>query len=151
MRLAIGIAVWAVGAAGVLAPHAWAQVDTPPNCHWVSLPKDPQTIEMWCREADGRAHPTGRMMRQAPADVWDGCAYGKVYDGARCVSEAQALAKTNRLWASAPPSAPAKRPEPPKASKPRVLMFQDREGRRGRGMACADQSNVTVCKPIPHY
>lgn len=146
MRLAIGTLIWALGAAG-----ASAQVDTPQNCHWVATPADPSMIEMWCRDPDGRAHPTGRTMRQAPADAWSGCARGRIYDGTRCVSEARALEKANRVWEAAPPPAPAASPNPPAATQPRVLMFQDRKGRRSRGMACTDQSQVTICKPIPHY
>jgi hypothetical protein len=147
MRLAIGAAIWSLAAAS-----AWGQADTPQNCHWISLPKDPSTIEMWCREADGRAHPTGRTMRQGPPDVWDGCSKGRVYDGARCVTDRQALDKANRIWAdSPPPPLPNASPSPPKAAKPQILMYQDRKGRRGRGMACTDQSDVTICKSIPHY
>jgi hypothetical protein len=146
MRLAIGTLIWALGAAG-----AWAQVDTPQNCHWVAVTNNPSVIEMWCRDPDGQAHPTGKTMRQAPPDTWSGCPRGRIYDGARCVSEARALQQANRLWDDLPPPAPSVSPGPPPRSQPRVLLFQDRKGRRGRGMACVDQAQATICKPIPHY
>jgi len=147
MRLAIGMLIWAVGTTG-----AWAQVDTPQNCHWVAVPAEPSVIEMWCRDPEGLAHPTGRTMRQAPADTWSGCPRGKLYDGVRCVSEARALQSANRLWDEAPPPSPgAGAVGPPAASQPRILMFQDRKGRRGRGMACIDEQQATICKPIPHH
>jgi hypothetical protein len=146
MRRAIGLLAWAVTAGG-----AAAQVDTPPNCHWVAVPAQPSTIEMWCRGEDGRATPTGRLMRQAPPDTWDGCPRGRIYDGAHCVTEAQALAAANEVWASTPPPAPSAAGGSPPANKPQVLMFQNRKGKRGRGMACIDQDNATICKPIPHH
>jgi hypothetical protein len=146
MRRAMGLILWAAMAGG-----AAAQVDTPPNCHWVTVPAQPSTIEMWCRGDDGRARPTGRLMRQAPPDTWDGWARGRVYDGAHCVTEARARAAANEVWASAPPPGQSPAAALAPANKPRVLIFQDRQGKRGRGMACIDQDNATVCKPIPRH
>ncbi|HEY3696604.1 hypothetical protein [Phenylobacterium sp.] len=146
MRRAVGLIVWAAMAGG-----AAAQVDTPPDCHWVAVPARPSTIEMWCRGEDGRATPTGRLMRQASPNTWDGCPRGKLYDGARCVTEARALAAAGEAWASAPPPVPGPAAAAAPANRPRVLMFQDRRGRRGRGMACIDQDNATICKPIPRH
>ena len=137
MRWATGLAALAAGVA--TAGAACAQVTTPPNCHWVTVPAQPDNIEMWCRGDDGRARPTGRMMRQAPPDTWDGCPAGKIYDGLHCVTEARALAAAAEVWAMAPPPAPSASAAPSPSSKPRILMFQDRKGKRGRGMACIDQ------------
>lgn len=134
-------------AAMMLAGDAAGQVATPPNCHWVALPEAPSTIELWCRGEDGRARATGRTLQQGPAPASDGCPAGQLYDGQRCISEAAALA--------AAPQGPYIGPErPPSAgqkaqSAPRVLLFQDRDGRHNQGMACIDQRDVTICRPIP--
>lgn len=146
MRLQFGTLAF-VAAVG-LGSSASAQVDTPPNCHWVALPDAPATIEMWCRADDGRARPTGRKMQQGPASASDGCPKGKIYDGQRCVTEAAALAAAPQGYIG-----PERPPTPQPAAKPapRVLMFQDRNGRNRRGMACIDRQDVTVCQPIPRY
>lgn len=146
MRLQFGTLAFvaAIGLGGSVS----AQVDTPPNCHWVALPDAPATIEMWCRTDDGRARPTGRKMQQGPASASDGCPKGKIYDGQRCVTEAAALAAAPQgyIGPERPPT-----PQPAAKSAPRVLMFQDRNGRNRRGMACIDRQDVTVCQPIPRY
>ncbi len=123
-------------------------VVTPPNCHWVALPESPSTIEMWCRGEDGRARASGRTMQQGPAAAGNDCPAGKIYDGARCVSEAAALAAAPRTYIG--PDRPAT-PLPVAKSAPRVLLFQDRNGQHRQGMACIDRSDVTVCQPIPRY
>jgi hypothetical protein len=147
--LAVLAGVWAAGMA--TAGAAGAQVTTPANCHWVTVPAQPDSIEMWCRGDDGRARPTGQMMKQAPPDTSDGCPSGQLYDGISCVSEAEAQAAAAEVWASTQWSAPAVAADPPPANRPRVMMFQDRKGKRGRGMACIDADDrTTVCKPIPH-
>ncbi|WP_309643538.1 hypothetical protein [Phenylobacterium sp.] len=132
---------------------AMAQVETPPNCHWVSMPETSATLELWCRGDDGRARATGRTLQQSKRPTSDGCAAGLLYDGARCVPEAQVLA--------AAPQAPYVMPDRPvipapstTTRRPRVLLYQDgRYGRGGRqrGMACIDDRDVTVCKPLPRY
>lgn len=148
MRLELGLFVILVAAA--LATSASAQVDTPPNCHWVALPNAPTTIEMWCRADDGRARPTGRKMQQGPAAASDGCPAGKLYDGRRCVTEAEALAAAPQGYIGPDRPAPAT-PQAAAKTAPRVLMFQDRGGKNRRGMACIDRQDVTVCQPIPRY
>jgi hypothetical protein len=92
------------------------------------------------------------MMRQTTTDAWDGCPKGQLYDGARCVSETRAFEAAGRTWRAAPPPATAPAPAAPsKTTEPRILMFQDRKSRRSRGMACVDEANVTVCRPLPRY
>ncbi|MFN3513108.1 MAG: hypothetical protein ACK41C_08695 [Phenylobacterium sp.] len=130
----------------LLGGPAAAQVDTPPNCHWVGASPDARTLELWCRGDDGRARPTGRMLHQsgtAPPD----CPRGQVYDGARCIAEAAALAALPQAPYVAPP--PAVAGPYPKGPAPRVLLFRDRRGQGDRGMACVDDRGVTVCRPIP--
>lgn len=150
MRLQLGLlAAMLVAGVAMAASGAGAQTTTTPsNCHWVALPDAPSTIEMWCRADDGRARPTGRKMQQGPAAASDGCPAGKLYNGTRCVTEAQALAAAPQGYIG-----PERPPTPPPAAKtaPRVLMFQDRNGRNRRGMACIDRQDVTVCQPIPRY
>jgi hypothetical protein len=143
MRIRLGALIVALTAWG---GAAGAETVTPSNCHWVALPETPTTIEMWCRGPDGRARATGRTMQQDPASTSDGCPAGKLYDGRRCVSEAEALAAAPQAPYAAPirPSTPT----PQAAPAPRVLMFQDRDGRNRRGMACVAQHDVTICQPI---
>jgi hypothetical protein len=131
-----------------MAGGASAQVITPPNCHWVATPQEASVVELWCRSEDGRARPTGKTLRQPAGDAWDGCPPGKLYDGARCVSEAMALAAASRTYDFAPQGYAA---GPPPPAQPRLLLFQDRRGGRSRGLACIDQDNVTVCRPIPRH
>jgi len=147
MRYALGLAVLTLMAFG--AGGATGQVDTPPNCHWVAMPEAPATLELWCRGDDGRARATGRTLQQSSRPTPSGeCPAGKLYDGARCRPEAAVLA--------AAPKAPYAAPERPavpaaKSNPPRVLLFRDSRGRRDRGMACVDDRDVTICKPIPRY
>lgn len=148
MRLRL--ALFAITAVTAVATGASAQVDTPPNCHWVALPDAPSTIEMWCRADDGRARPTGRKMQQGPAAASDGCPTGKIYNGARCVTEAAALAAAPQGYIGPERQTPPT-PQPAAKTTPRVLMFQDRNGKNRRGMACVDRQDVTVCQPIPRY
>lgn len=149
MRIALGIVFGALSLWAVSAVGASAQVDTPPNCHWVALPDDPTAMELWCRDQEGRARPMRRMMRQGPADAWDGCPRGLIYDGAQCVSEWEAMDASAR---SAAPLAPLPaRPERPKAKQPDIYMRQNRDGSYSRGEACTETSEVYACKTIPHH
>lgn len=150
MRLELGLlaAVVLTGAAMAATGASAQTTTTPPNCHWVALPEAPDTIQLWCRGEDGRARATNRTMRQGPADASDGCPAGKIYDGRRCITEAAALAAAPQGYIG--PERPAT-PQPAAGTAPRVLMFQDRNGRNRRGMACIDRQDVTVCQPIPRY
>ncbi len=150
MRYGLGLAILTLGVLGG-GGMAAAQVETPPNCHWVATPEAPATLELWCRGDDGRARPTGRTLQQSTRPAAGGeCAAGKIYDGARCRPEAEVLA--------AAPHAPYVAPDRPvvpgptaKGRSPRVLMFHDGRGGHDRGMACVDDRDVTVCQPIPRY
>ena len=144
MRWTFAAMAWVLTAGGAVA-----QVDTPANCHWVSTPQDATTLQMWCRAEDGQARPVeGRFLRQATGNSSSGCTRNRIYDGARCVTEAQALAAAP----VGPYYAPERSGVAPAAApaKPRVLLFQDGKRGRSRGMACIDERDVTVCKPIRH-
>jgi len=145
MRIQLAVLVVA---AAFMGTGAMAQTTTPPDCHWVAVPESPSSIEMWCRGPDGRARPTGKTMLQGSSAVSDGCPSGQVYDGRRCVSEAAALAAAPLGYIG--PERPAT-PQPKARTTPRVLLFQDRDGRNRQGMACVDQRDVTVCQPIPRH
>lgn len=147
MRYALGLAALTLVVS--IGGGASAQVDTPPNCHWVAMPEAPATLELWCRGDDGRARATGRTLQQSsrPTPVGE-CPAGKLYDGARCRSEAAVIAAAPKAPYAAPerPAAPTAKTNPP-----RVLLFRDSRGRRDRGMACVDDRDVTICKPLPRY
>jgi len=131
-----------------LTGGAQAAVATPPGCHWVPTAERTDVVGLWCRGADGRARPTGQTLAQPATDAWDGCPAGLMYDGLRCATEAQALAAAE----GAPPLLRSPIVGPPALSAPRVLLWQDgRRGRTTRGLACTDQSDVTICARIPHY
>ena len=98
-------------------------------------------MALWCRGPDGRARPTGQTLVQGPPSG-DGCPGGLMYDGMACVSEDQAMAAprwTSRRSEIAPT---------PARAKPRVMVLADRRGRATYGLACVDQRDVTICKPI---
>lgn len=150
MGLKLGLlATLATLGTAVMTSGAAAQVSTPSNCHWVALPDSPTTIEMWCRADDGRARPTGRTLEQGAAPTTDDCPAGKLYDGERCVSEAAALAAAPQEPYIGPERSSS--PGPKTDARPRVLLFQDRDGRRIQGMACINQRDVIICRPIPRY
>lgn len=130
-----------------MAGGAGAQVTTPPNCHWAPKANDAATIEMWCRGDDGQARATGRTMQQVDSSA-DGCPAGKLYDGERCVSEAQMMSSLPESKLVEPKYAT---PQPRPKTQPRVLMYQDGSGRYRQGVACTDTGGVTVCQPVPRY
>lgn len=148
MRRALGLAALAFGL--LSGGAAAAQVETPPNCHWVATAQASATLELWCRGDDGRARPTGRLLQQSTRPTPAGeCPKGKMYDGSRCRPEAAVLAAAPRAPYVAP-DRPAAAPAA-KSNTPRVLLFRDGRGGRDRGMACVDDREVTICKPIPRY
>ena len=145
MRLILTVLAFAASVA--FAPQAFAEVVTPPNCHWAPTAADPGVVALWCRGDDGRARPTGQTLAQPPGGTWDGCPRGRMYDGVRCVTEARAVAAAGVGYA--PP--PVMWSEPPVRMAPEVYVYRDSKGRNRDGLACTEQSNVRICKPIPHY
>lgn len=130
-----------ISAMGMAAGSAGAQVVTPQGCHWVAAAERTDTVALWCRGPDGRARPTGQTLVQGPASG-DGCPGGLMYDGAACVTEDQAMATPR--WASRRSEIAAA----PVRATPRVMVLADRRGRATRGLACVDQRDVTICRPI---
>lgn len=142
--------VLALGLLTAAPPAAVAQVETQPNCHWVSMAERGPDMELWCRGDDGRARPTGRMLQQQtyrPAPSTE-CPRGQMYDGVRCRKEREVISAAPQalfLYQGVTP------PPPPKAGgrRPRVWVYQDANGEHRRGLACIDERDATICQPIP--
>lgn len=133
--LTFGLALTAGGAS--------AEVVTPVNCQWIATMADANVSELWCRQPDGRARPTGQTLAQSPTLSGDGCPGALLYDGVACVSEDAAMA--------------AARPGPgighgvagPYRAMPRVMVLADRRGRMTRALVCVAQREALVCTAIP--
>lgn len=143
MRLVLISALLTLGAGA-----ARAEVVTPAGCHWIPTAERADVVALWCRGPDGRAQPTGQTLQQPPNSWGDGCPGALIYDGVACVSEDQAMAAA-ALSRGAPQSSAAYAPA--RAAPPRVMLFADRRGRTTRGLACIDEREVTICKPIPRH
>jgi hypothetical protein len=90
---------WATIALAVMAGAAFAVpcagraeqiVATPDGCHWAA--RADGLKDLWCKDLIGDQHRTGQTLTPVNRPASDsGCRSGPIYDGAACVSEAQAL------------------------------------------------------------
>ena len=99
----LAMALAATAGAAFAAPSAGRAdeiVATPDGCHWAARADGLE--EMWCKDLIGDQHRTDRTLTPINRPAYDsGCRAGLMYDGAACVSEAQALreADTAPTWA----------------------------------------------------
>jgi hypothetical protein len=77
-----------------------------------------------------------------PGKGADGCPKGQLYDGTQCRPESEVLAGLKPI-----PDPP--KPAPRVKTKPRVYVFPQAGEGRDRAVACVDEAEVTVCKPVP--